>query len=74
MLEKEKIHWRRLKNLFKAIDSISGKLVSWPIIVVLVSIAHYCFAAMHFLFETYLYLFNRDQFELNMVSLSKRLA
>lgn len=71
MIRKELLHYKRLIRCFHNIDSWSGKLITWPLICITVTVAHYCFAIMHFSFETFLYLFNRDQFNKNMISLSK---
>lgn len=71
MLNKEALHYKRLGKCFHNIDTWSGKLIAWPLICIIVTFSHYCFAIMHFGFETFLYLFKRDQFNKNMVSLSR---
>ena len=73
MLKKELIHYKRMKELFYELDTVGGKLISFPIITFLVTISHYCFASMHFLFETYCYLFDKNQFEKNMLSSHKKI-
>jgi hypothetical protein len=67
---KEEIFWRRNKNFFlqmKNSDKFSAFLV-----ILIVSIAHYCFASMHFFFEVFLWLFSKEQFQrnLNILALS----
>lgn len=74
MISKEKIHYFRLFALFPQCDGFVGKIIAYPIIFLLITFFHYCFAAMHFMFETYMYLFNREQFELNIAKLSNKLT
>lgn len=71
MFAKEKIHWARMCFLFDEMEGIGGKLITYPIIVIIISFFHYCFATMHFLFECVMFLFNHNQFKLNIVSLQK---
>ena len=64
---KEINHWKRMKNMFFAVKSIPGKLVSFPVCCLIITFFHYCFAGMHFLFETFLWIFKREQFNENML-------
>lgn len=72
MLKKEKVHWHRMNGLFYEMDDLGSKIISYPIIVILVSFFHYCFASMHFLFETYMFLFKKNQFLKNMEASHKK--
>ena len=69
VLQKEKTHWGRMLEIFGKMTGIGGKVIAYPIIVLIISIAHYSFAFMHTSFEIYLYMFNRKQFELNLNTL-----
>ncbi len=71
--KKEGRHYSRLWKLNKRIHNIIGKAVAWPMICISVTFFHYCFAIMHFLFETFLYIFKRGQFRVNMTNLEKSL-
>lgn len=70
MINKEKTHYLRLFSLFSQCDGFVGKLIAYPIIFMLITFFHYCFAAMHFMFETYMFFFNKEQFILNMNKLN----
>ncbi len=69
LYKKELIYWNRINLLFHDMEDIGSKIISYPIMVILLSIIHYCFIGMHFLFELFLYIFNRKQFNKNMNSL-----
>lgn len=66
MLKKEKNHYKRMIKLFKEVKQIGGKLIAFPIIFILITFFHYCFAFMHAMFETFLFFFNKEQFNINM--------
>jgi hypothetical protein len=66
MGKKEKVHYTRMYDLFEEMDDIGSKFISYPILVILVSFFHYCFASMHFLFEVYMFIFNNSRFSQNM--------
>jgi len=66
MYKKENVHYKRMIDLFHEMNDFGEKFISYPIIVILVSFFHYCFAIMHFLFELYLSIFNKIQFKQNM--------
>lgn len=72
MYKKEKIHWSRTLSIYNEIDDIGGKVISYPILVLLVSFFHYCFAFMHMLFEVYMFIFNRKRFYVNMKESHKK--
>jgi len=74
MLKKEGKHWKAMKLLYKEMTDIGAKIISYPILVILISFFHYLFSSMHFLFESYLYLFNRKQFSKNLITLNKKLS
>jgi len=73
LLIKESIHYKRLYKCLGDIHTVAGKIVSWPIICLVITFFHYCFATMHLLFETFLFLFKREQFNVNVVNLEKKL-
>lgn len=66
MLNKEKKYYLRMFSLFNKVEGIGGKLIAYPICFILITFFHYCFALMHFLFESYLFLFNNKQFAVNV--------
>ena len=66
---KEKIYWKRILGVWKRCKTIMGKTIGFLIVVILVSIAHYAFALMHFSFECFLWIFNRKQYENNLYRL-----
>lgn len=66
MLNKEKLYYNRMFSLFNKVNGIGGKLLAYPICFLFITVFHYCFALMHFLFESYLYLFNHEQFVCNI--------
>lgn len=70
-MKKESNHYKRLYKCLKDIHTVAGKVVSWPIICVTITFFHYCFAVMHFMFETFLFVFKRKQFEANMINIEK---
>jgi len=63
---KEKIHWKRMKELFNEMEGIGGKTISYIILVSLISIFHYLFSLMHIFFECYLFLFNNNRYKSNL--------
>lgn len=71
-VQKEKIYWKRIKNMFKSISSWPGKIISGPILLITITFFHYCFFLMHFMFEGFLYITNRKQYRKNMENLEKR--
>ena len=71
MLKKEKIHYKRLFGMFEHCKGFGGKAIIFPLVFIMVTIAHYCFASMHFIFETFLYFKNREQFNLNIINISR---
>jgi hypothetical protein len=73
MYKKDGVHWRRMKDLFKEMDDIGSMFISYPIILVLISVIHYAFALMHFFFELSMYIFARDRFKMNMTNLTDKL-
>lgn len=69
MLKKEKIHYKRMYQLFNAVEGFGGKCIAFPIIFFIITFFHYCFAFMHFGFETFLYICNRQQYNYNINNL-----
>jgi hypothetical protein len=74
MLAKEKIHWSRMIKLFKSMDTIGAKFISFPIIAILVSIGHYCFMSMHTMFELYLFFSHKKEFNQNLKTINAKLV
>ena len=72
MIKKEKVHWKRTFGVYKEMDDIGGKMISFPIIIVLISLFHYCFAGMHLLFECTLFFTNKTRFRHNMAISHKK--
>ena len=73
MWRKEKIHWHRMMLLFKKMDTIGAKIISYPIIVALVSIGHYAFMLMHTSFELVLYCTNKYHFKNNLITINNKI-
>ena len=69
LFKKESIHWIRMGRLFAEMPSIGAKLITYPIIVLIITLFHYAFAGMHTLFEIIMYIINRRQFKFNMDNL-----
>jgi hypothetical protein len=77
VLKKEKIHWKRMRNLMKELNRLAkviGPIIGILIIFPIVIITHYAFMLMHSSFELYLYLFNRPGFYANLVKLQATLV
>lgn len=70
MLKKEVVHYKRMYQLFKMVEGFGGKCIAFPLMFILITFFHYCFAFMHFSFETFMYLCNRNQFEQNIEKLT----
>lgn len=66
---KEILWWKRTWGMRKR-AGIIGFFIAIPLLM----IGHYAFAAMHFLMEAGLYLFNRPQFEANLTKLNAQVA
>ena len=64
--KKEKIHWKRIKQMFSKFNGWVSKLSFGVIVAILVTLAHYAFALMHTLFELFLFVFMRDAFKANL--------
>ena len=68
--KKEKIHWKRVKQMFGKINGWVFKLTLGVIVVALVTLAHYAFALMHTLYELFLFVFFRQAFRANLQQLA----
>jgi hypothetical protein len=68
--KKEKIHWNRTFGVFAKFNNWFGKLTFGIIIALIGTIAHYCFAIMHTLFEMFLWVFFRRAFKANLQKLA----
>lgn len=66
---KEAKFWKRTWSMRKKLS-----WVGFGIALIFITIAHYAFALMHFLFECFLFLFMRSQFKANMVKLRSQVA
>ena len=71
--KKEQVHWDRMLEMIDAVSSIGGKIIAWPILVLLISAFHYAFAGMSILFETFMFFFYRGQFKMNMKNIYKKM-
>lgn len=70
---KECIHWKRMGKLWNEVGTdIGARFIAYPIIVILITIAHYCFAFMHTMFECSLAIFMNAQFKMNLINLHKK--
>lgn len=70
MIRKLKSHFKGLKQLRKKFNGFIGNWIAWPLISILLSIGLFFPAAMHFLFESVLFIFNRKQFKRNLVKIN----
>lgn len=73
MWQKEKIHWNRMMLLFKKMDTFGAKIISYPIIVLIVSIGHYAFMSMHTSFELVLFFTNKCHFKKNLNTINNKI-
>lgn len=69
---KEINYWVRMWELRKKISTVIGKIISWPILCILITPFHYAFSLAHFLFETFLFVTDRKQFEYNIKEHAKK--
>ena len=72
--KKEIKYWKRMSEVFKNIPGVGGKIISFPLIVILVTPFHYAFALMHAFFEFCLMFCNKKQFDKNMETHFKMVA
>lgn len=68
--KKEKIHWKRIEQMFRRFHGWLNKATFGLIVVILVTIFHWAFALMHTLFELLLFAFMRDAFKANLQKLA----
>ena len=73
VLKKEVVHWKRMWQMFSIMEGVAGKLISYPIIVGLITVFHFAFAGMHLLFEIFMYIFFNEQFKQNIVNINQKL-
>jgi len=64
--QKEKLFWNRTREMK---DEKEISFIGFLIATVIISIGHYAFAFMHFLFECFLFVFFRKQFKSNLEKL-----
>ena len=63
---KEKKFWQRTLTMKNKLNWF------WFIIgLIIITIGHYAFALMHFLFECFLWVVMRDQYQQNLIKLAK---
>lgn len=74
MWNKEKIHWSRMLKLFIKMDTFGAKIISYPIIVLLVSFGHYAFMFMHTSFELVLFFMNKPHFIKNLNTINNKIT
>jgi len=67
---KEKMHWKRIKQIFGKFNNWIGKISFGFVVVVLVTVFHYAFAVMHTLYEILLFIFTRETFKRNLEKLA----
>jgi hypothetical protein len=70
LAKKEVIHWRRTQQMFKKFKGWPSKITFGLIVAIFITIAHYCFALMHTLYESFLYVFARKAFKANLQQLA----
>jgi hypothetical protein len=68
--KKEKIHWKRIVQIFSKINGWIFKLTFGVIVAILVTLFHYAFALMHTLYEMFLFVFARQAFKANLQKLA----
>lgn len=68
--KKEKIHWKRISQLFGKFNGWASKLTFGLITALFVTIFHYAFALMHMLYECFLFVFARQTFKTNLQKLA----
>jgi hypothetical protein len=66
MLKKEKIHWKRIGQMFTKFNGWASKLTFGVIVAALLIVVHYCMTIMHTLYEIMLFVFARNMFRANM--------
>lgn len=71
--KKEKIHWKRIKQIFGKFNGWFNKLFFGLIVVIFVTIFHWLFAIMHTLYEIFLFIFIHDAFKSNLQKLTLNL-
>jgi hypothetical protein len=68
--KKEKIHWKRIGQVFNKINGWVFKMTFGVIVAILITLFHYAFALMHTLYEAFLFIFFRDAFRANLQKLA----
>jgi len=71
--EKEKIHWKRIREMFNKFDGWIIKLTFGLMISIIIIISHYAFAIMHTMYEIFLWIFFRKVFKNNLQKLKLRI-
>ena len=70
MWQKEKKHWKRIKEMLGKVKGWGMKLTVGAIMALLIIIAHYGFMIIHTLYETFLFFVSRKAFKANLQKLS----
>lgn len=68
--KKEKIHWKRIREMLKKFNGWASKLTFGLIVAIFITIFHYLFALMHTLYEMFLFVFARQAFKANLQKLA----
>ena len=69
-LKKEKIHWKRIGQMFGKFSNWIGKLTFGVIVAILLIVVHYAMTFMHLFYELGLFIFARDMFRANLQKLA----
>jgi hypothetical protein len=69
-LKKEKIHWKRIGQMFGKFNGWISKLTFGLVVAVLLIIGHYAMTFMHLFYEFGLFIFARDMFKANLQKLA----
>jgi hypothetical protein len=59
--------------MFTIVTRLGGKLIAYPILVAIISVAHYAFAGMSMMFEIVLWIFKNEQFKTNMININTKM-
>jgi len=68
--KKEKIHWKRIKQMFSKFNGWIFKLTFGVLVALLLIITHYAMTFMHLFYECGLFIFAHDMFKANLQKLA----
>ena len=66
ILKNESRYWDRMFGSISDFKGILGKLILWPLLIILVTPFHWIFTLAHVLFETWVYFTDPLKFEENI--------